>query len=310
MLLLFYGDNHFAADQKISEAIARYLEKAGNDFGLERIDASEVDPANLRELLTSMPFLATSRLVILKDATQNKLVGDKLLEFIDDIPDTTNVIFNEPKPDKRTRLFKALLQKAQPAEFKIPEGRQLIGWVQQQARESGGEIGGNEAKHLIERVGSDPQRLKMELDKLVLSEDEVTNELIDSLIEPTLEESVFELTDAFSRGDTEHSMKIYRELRQNKSDPVYIINMIGWQLRNLAMVAAGEGRPAQAIASDMKLSPYVVRKTQPLAKKIGLENIKKAHTLLAETDVKSKSTKVDTDQLVEQMIWKIARLFS
>ena len=65
MIFFFYGPNSFEARSQIAKLVTQYQKKTGNDFGLDKIEGEKATVAELKAALQAVPFLASSRLVII-----------------------------------------------------------------------------------------------------------------------------------------------------------------------------------------------------------------------------------------------------
>ena len=75
--------------------------------------------------------------------------------------------------------------------------------------------------------------------------------------------------------------------------------MLAWQLHVLAVVKAGGARSADDIARMAKLNPFVVRKTQGLARALTLSRIKQLIRELLQLDLNLKRTAIDADEATQ-----------
>src|SRR3989344_1316771 len=106
MILFFYGPNSYASRRKLQEIIETYKTKTGSDFGLERIDGITSNAKTLGSALRAVPFLASSRLVVIEYLSANKAASGQVESIIEGLPSTTVVVFYEKELDKRTAYFK------------------------------------------------------------------------------------------------------------------------------------------------------------------------------------------------------------
>jgi len=104
---------------------------------------------------------------------------------------------------------------------------------------------------------------------------EITRQTIDLLTEAAPQSTIFELLDAAFAGNAQRAMALYAEQRALKVEPQQIMAMIAWQLHVLAVIKTAGQRSADEIAKDAKLNPYVVRKSQNIARKLTLPELKK-----------------------------------
>lgn len=128
---LFTGENTLFIERERDKWLDLFTEK----YGAHNI--SRLYPSSAKELiqseLTTLPFLAEKRLVLLEDfmvkvsvddtseestpMTQPTQVEDWIMANIEAIPDTTVVVFIQSKPGLTNKLYKKLLQVATVRKF-------------------------------------------------------------------------------------------------------------------------------------------------------------------------------------------------
>jgi len=79
-----------------------------------------------------------------------------------------------------------------------------------------------------------------------------------------------------------------------------------WQLHILAIVKTAGQRSGDMIAKEAKLSPFTIRKTQGLAGRISLAQLKKLVHDLREFDVRLKSESLNADEVVQYYLLSLA----
>ena len=278
---------------------------AHSDLALERIDAEEAEFNRLLESLTSLPFLADKKMVVLRRPSANKQFIEEAEKLLAEIPETTEVIIVEPKLDKRLTYYKLLKKSTNFREYKQLDVAGLARWLVNEAKAKGGSLNQRDAQYLVERVGLDQQLLGNELEKLLLYNTTVTRETIDLLTEATPQSTIFELLESAFSGNAKRAMELYREQRALKVESPQIIAMLAWQLHILALIKAAGDRSADAIASEAKLSPFVVRKSQAIAHKLTIAELKQLVAELLDIDARSKRTNLDIDEALQNYLLKI-----
>jgi DNA polymerase III subunit delta len=306
MVFLFYGPNTFAMRRKLSEMIDTYKKKAGSDFGLERVDGAAISPESLHGLLTATPMFASSRLVIIEQISANKTVAEKALKLLDQVPESTVAVFVEPVIDQRTSFFKELLKAAKPAKFEKLQPHQLSAWVAQQAARFGAQIEPRATSLLIEMVGDDQWRLEQEVMKLANYNPAITAENVRELVEPGYHQTIFDLVDAIVAGRLKQALETYRGLLAAKTNEIYILTMIIWQLRNLLLAKAAGKVTAAELSKRAGISPYVAGKAITSSSRYSYEVLKAAFQAAVETDYLIKSGEGEGEVLVEQLICRLA----
>jgi DNA polymerase-3 subunit delta len=305
MQVTLTGDNAFALRQELRRLTDAFVAEHG-DLALERVDASEADPARVREALTGLPFLAARKLVVLRGLGTNKQLQENIEQLLHDLPETTDVIFVEPKPDKRLSYYKLLKKATDLREFPEPDAGGLARWLADTARDCGGSLGPGDARYLVERVGPNQQLLSGELEKLLLHNPKISRADIENLTEAAPQSTIFQLLEAAFAGDRRRTLGLYAEQRAQSVEPIQIIAMLAWQLHVLAVIKTAGDRGADAIAREARLNPFVVRKSQGIARRLSLPQLKKLVEDLLKIDVQSKRTNLDPDEALQHYLLSLA----
>ena len=305
MIQTLTGANSFLLKRELDAAVAGYLAQHG-DLGLERIDGQEAELVKIREAITSLPFLVSKKLVVLRAPSVNKAFAEKAAQLLADVPETTDVIIVEPKVDKRSSYYKFLKSKTAFQEFNEPDQYALANWLVASAKEQGGTLSSKDANYLVERVGANQQALGNELEKLLLYAPIITRLTIDALTEAAPQSTIFQLLEAVFAGNLGRAFELYDEQRALKVEPAQIIAMIAWQLHVLAIIKTASQRSADAIAGEAKISPYVIRKSQGIARRLTLAKLR---TLLADLlliDRRLKREVIDADEALRHYLLKLS----
>lgn len=276
------------------------------DLALERLDGSEAEPERLQEALTSLPFLAARKLVIIRDGAGNKAFAEQAPELLKAVPETTDVVLVEPKLDKRSSYYKYLKAHTDFLECKQLDAGGLASRLVAAAKEQGGSLSSSDARYLIDRVGSDQQLLMSELEKLVLYDPDVSRHSIDLLTEPAPQSTIFQLLDAAFAGNRKHALALYREQRALKVEPQQIVAMLGWQLHVLALLKTAGDRTPDEVAKAAKVSPYTVKKSVTIARRLTRARLTGLIDRLVSIDQGSKRGKLDLDEALQNYILLLA----
>ena len=305
MIITLTGENTFGRQRELQRLAAAFVAKH-SDLALERLDGEEADFARLRAALTSLGLLTSQKLAILRTPSSNKQFSEKFEQLLDEISDTTDVILVEPKLDKRTAYYKLLKSRTDFRDFPALDANGLAHWLVAAAKDRGASLNPADARYLVERVGTDQQLLSNELDKLLLYDPQISRRSIDTLTEPTPQSTIFQLLEAAFAGNSKRTLDLYAEQRALKVEPPQIVAMLAWQLHVLAIIKTAGDRPASAIASEAKLNPYVVQKSQGIARDLSLAQLKKLIGDLLRIDVASKRTNIDADEALQHYLLSIS----
>jgi DNA polymerase-3 subunit delta len=305
MIITLSGENAFGLGGELDEIVKGFLAEH-DEFGMERVDGEEADYQRLQESLTSLPFLADKKLVVLRRPGANKEFIDHAEELIAGLPETTDAVIVEPKLDKRLAYYKLLKRKTDFREFKELDPGGMVKWLVAEAAKHGAKISQADANYLVLRVGANQQLLANEITKLALYDPQITRQNIDLLTEATPQSTIFELLESAFAGNAKRTMQLYQEQRVQKVEPPQIIAMLAWQLHVLALIKAARDRSTDQIATNARLSPYVVKRSQAIAKRISVNELKDLVKELLSIDVRSKSSALDADEALQNYLLRLA----
>lgn len=304
MQVVVTGGNDYLCRSELKKLTNEFV-KAFGEFGLEKIDASEVEFGRLLESVSSLPFLAARRMIILSNVSANKPLAENIEQLLEAVADTTDLIIDERKFDKRLTLYKTLKKRTDFREYTELDERGLVTWLVAEAKTRGGELKSADAAYLIGLAGLNQLGLSNELDKLLSYNPKVELKTIDLLVEPLPQSSVFELLDAAFAGNRNRAMELYQDQRKQQVEPQAIMGMIAWQLHILAVVKFNDDKSPDEIAKAARINPYVARKSQNLARDLTQQKVKTLVHRALELDVRLKSENIDADDAVQHFLLTI-----
>jgi DNA polymerase-3 subunit delta len=286
MITLFTGPNSYA----IAEAIR--TRTRAFDGEVERLDAADLEPRHLPDLFMGATLFASKRLIVLREASAQKTLWTDLEQWIERVPPETEILLVDQRPDKRTKTYKQLQKHATISEHGDLNEAELASWLQVQARSRETELAPDVLRYFIGCVGRDQWRLMSEFDKLLLSGEPITKQLIQDITEPYPEATAFELLEAVFSGSTARVHELLSLVRE-REDPYQFFGLLSSQVLSLlAIVNAGTRRPDD-IARDVGVHPFVVRKLGSVARSRGKKSIERLVEKLARADERIKTTGID-----------------
>ncbi len=306
MITTLTGENDSLRQDAVHQLVSSFVAEHG-DMALERLDGEEVSYERMREAAQSLPFLSPRKLVVLRAPSANKDFTEKFEDFVADIAETNDIVLVEPKLDKRLSYYKQLKKDTDFKEFKVLDGPALERYLSEYAAKHGGSLRAADARLLVNRVGTNQLMLQHEVDKLLAYDPNISQATVELLTERTPQSSIFELLDATFAGNARRAMAMYEEQRGQKVEPQQIIAMLVWQLHVLAIIKTAGQRSADTVAKEARLSPFTVRKTQNLARRISLAQLKALVTQLRQFDVRLKSEGLSADEVVRYYLLNLAQ---
>jgi DNA polymerase-3 subunit delta len=301
MVFSLTGNNTFALRNRLNDIVDMFIKEHG-ELALERIDAEEVEAQVILDALQNLPFLATKKMVVVRNLSQNKEGAEKIEQIINAAKEDTELILYESSIDKRTAYFKTLKSKTQLEDLRELDARGLAKWLVEEAKKRGGELKAADAGYLVDRAGNDQALISNELDKLIIYNPKISRQNIDLLTDPLPQSKVFELLDAAFSGRKSRALELYEEQRAQKVEPQKILAMIAWQLQLLALTKYADGKSTAAIAKDVGMNPYPISKAANLSHKLDEEKFNNMVKFACEIDLKSKTKTYDLDEALKTYI--------
>lgn len=302
MISVLTGPNIFLLRAELQRRVQVFVHEYSN-MAYEQLDGEEVEYSRIAEAVQSLPFLAARKLVVLRSPGTNKQFMDTYETLLADIPEITDVLIVEPRPDKRTTYYKWLKKQLDFQEFAELDENDLIRWTASYAKEQGSSIATSEAQYLLARVGTSQERLAHEIEKLALAGTAITKQAIDDLTEQTPQSKIFDLLDAAWTGNTKRALELYQEQRVLKVEPQEIIGMLGWQLRQVALAKTAGSHD---LVREGKVSPYSANKAKKIANRLSLRQLRQQVRDLATIDARSKREPLDLDEALQNYLLKLS----
>lgn len=301
------GTNIFQRNQLLNKLIEQFVEKHG-DLALEKIEANTAEYNHISGAIESLPFLAAKKMVVIYDLSQNKEAAENIDKLVNLAEETTDLIIVESKLDKRGVYYKTLKKITSFNEFGEMDEAGLTKWLIEETGTRKAKISRADADYLVQRVGADQLRLSNELTKLIQYNSEITRKSIEELTEQSPSSTIFNLVDSIFSGNTKQAIKIYDEQRKLRVEPQAIHGMLVWQMHAVTVASmAPEGASSADIAKDAGMSPFVVQKSQKIARSMGRAKIKEFMTLLRDFDYRSKHEVFDYDDALRYAILSLAK---
>ncbi|MFH1509153.1 MAG: DNA polymerase III subunit delta [bacterium] len=299
MIYFLFGEDTYRSGQKVKTFKDKFLKASQNgELNFSHLKDADLNLAKVKSEISTMPFLNKTRLVLLENALSKgkKEFKDSLAEVLEEnkVPESTVLLIWEKEiPDKRIKLFKFLNKSKTAEEFDLLTGLALTNYVKELVAQKEAKINSEALGKLIQFVGSDLNRIDIELEKLALYKDglEISVADVEKLVAPTFQENIFAFTDALGRKNKQEALTfLHTEMKTGKHE-LYMMTMIQYQLRNLLIVKDLQERGVNEyqIAREAKLHPFVVKKSLEQTRNFSSEELKQMMEKLytADEDIKN-----------------------
>lgn len=283
MTEFYYGENSFEINKQIELVKKQFADKYGSE-NIVVLDSTKTDQV-LAEIVNTGLF-SCNRLVILKNVFSNKTLIEKLPSVLKLIDEETELIVVDTKPDKRTKLYKALLY-GKSREYKLPKN--LSQFVENEAKSQGVKMDERAIEKLIEYSSGDVWRVSNEIAKLKVIKSEISEDDIEKYVEPSLEANAFQILDDIFGQRKKIALDKIKLLKQNE-DPVRFFGLLSSQAYNLAVAKCGD-KPSSVVAKEVGVHPYAMSKSYNIARRISEEEVMRIAKIISEVDIKIKSSK-------------------
>lgn len=317
MIIFLHGPDTFRSKRKLAEfkgKFIREIDKSG--LNIEQIDASNLDFSALEKAVLTPPFLVKKRMVIINNLLsepKNKILHENVEKLLAKTQvQKVIIIFWEGDlgaTAQKTALAKKLINEKLAHRFDLLDTAGLSAWTLFEIKKRGSTISKAALSLLCAEVGSNLWQMNSEIEKLTAAtgKKEITENLVKELVAAKLQEDIYQLTDAIGQKNSGKAVLLIREHLESGTAPLELLGKITWQFRNLLLVKEfieknGQGYAPDRIAFQLKLHPYVVKKTLSHAKNFSLSSIKTQYAILLDADRKMKSTNIDPELLLSLMV--------
>lgn len=323
MLYLFWGPNDFSMGKEIASMRGSLGAPEVASLNYAESAAPALGPGGLASLAQTMPFLGEKRLVVVRgllapfeprqkagraEAGEGReepallpikgaeALLSPLLEVLNNLPPTTDLVLVEEKVGPKNALFSRLPKGAVVKEFQLPPRPELEGWILQHAKALGGVVNPAAAHALAESIGPDLWALDSELHKLLTytSGRPVGQEEVHLLVAQVREANIFALIDAVMALRPGQALGMTHQLLDGGTSPSHLLVMLARQVRLLlqAKDLAGRGATPQAMADVLGFrSPWPAKKLAQQAEGYSYPRLGSIYRRLVEEDLALKTGK-------------------
>ena len=184
---------------------------------------------------------------------------------------------------------------------------QLARWAAGILSRAGRRINAGNMEYFLSLAGDDMENISSELEKLIsytLGRDVIEKKDIDTICSPQIANRIFDMIAAIANRKTRQAMDLYEDLLTLKEPPMRILFLIARQFNQILQVKelAAQGMDRAAIASRLKLQPFVVGKVMAQARAFTREQILSYVNLCVDAEESVKTGRLSDRLAVELLI--------
>lgn len=320
MLIYIYGEDTFSSRHYLKQQVERFKkERDPQGMNVVFLDGQKEESSRLWNEITSAPFLAEKRMVVIQNILSTKDT-DVLESFVrgikeNKIPEKNVVIIWQGEPIGKTKiageLGKTLAKEKWAKEFVPLVGAAMSGWIKTEINNRGGTIGTSALSYLVQNVGQDMWYANTLVDQLVAYANgkEISLAEVQLFLEEKSDDNIFNMVDAIVAGNQKLAFKLIEDQRRLGQEDGYLFSMILRQFRILISLRdlfnRQENISSDEMAKVLALHPFVVKKSLPLIKRYSLDKLKDIYRQLLEIDIKTKTGLADQSWLIDLFVGKL-----
>jgi len=315
---LLYGPEEYLREDFVGVLKKACLPGGEDDFSYKKLNQDSFSVRAFEDAVDALPFLTDRTFVEVRSVDINKFNesdANRISKQIADLPDYCTVVFIQDagfEPDGRKKLIKAIKKHGKDVEFTQQPQSSIVKWVRKRFAAHQKHISPQNAEFLVNYSGSLMQQLIPEIEKVAAFTrgDEVTVYEIEAVASKSAETAVFELSDKLASKNYDEAAEVMGELLGRKdTEPIMLLALIGNQMRNIyaAKIAESERKNRDYIMEVTGVRfDFLVRKLQDHAKRFSLERLERTVLLCAETDFLMKSSSIEDEELLKDLLVKLA----
>jgi len=330
LLYVLFGADDFSLNESLEEIKSEIGDKSLLDSNTTVLDGQQLTPNRLREVCTTLPFLAPKRLVIVNgllerfehrvgQGRQKKKAKDNqpndykaFTALVDEFPDSTVLVLIDRDIKNKNPLLKELLPRAKVKTFPLLRNEKLRQWIGKRIKQEGGTISPQALDLLSRLVGSNLWIMAGEISKLVsfalgwrIEEDDVR-----TVVGYSQQANVFNMVDAVLESRASQAQQAIQQLLQMGMAPPYLLFMLARQARLLvqAKELIKKGKSEFEIQNKLGLtSEFAWRKTAEQASRYSFERLKELYHRLLAADLSIKTGKYEPELALNILAAELCR---
>ncbi|WKY45943.1 DNA polymerase III subunit delta [Eubacteriaceae bacterium ES2] len=317
---LLTGPEKFLSQKTEKKIISTAVDIGMNAVNVTVYTEKNTDFSDVIANCETLPFLSAKRVIILHDSIDlgkiSALNNDRLLSYLEKPLESSILIINWEKPDKRKKIYKSLEKYATVIEFAKLTHLELKNWINEELNSRNKKMDKDVLENFINRsmyLTNDLVSLE-NMDHMInqlcdfSDEKEILteNDLIQVLPE-SIEDGIFRLIDYAMSGDKGNALLMLGQFYLEGESPFGVFSLLLRQIRQLLMVKVhGQKlKKADLIAKEMKISLYVVNKILSNARKYSINQLLDLLTAGADYDYQMKTGEIDQNMALELFILKM-----
>ncbi len=310
-IYLLYGEEEYLKKQfrdKLKNAIVP--DDGGMNYNY--FEGKDIKVNEIVSIAGTVPFFAERRLIVVENSGFFKTVNEAINELINELPETTTMVFVESQVDKRIATYKTVADKGYICELNYQTEAMLSKWIAGRLKEANMTMTPDVIALFLSATGNDMTNIANELEKLItyaLGKDRITSRDVETLVVEQINGKIFDMIDAIGAKNTKKALGFYKDLIAIKEPPMRIMYMLARQFNIMLKVKelgeAGYGK--DEIAGKIGIASFIVGKTLRQISVFSMKMLRDAIEDCVSYEEDVKNGRLDDMASVEMIIIKYSR---
>lgn len=325
MKYFIYGDDEFLVKEKINSIKQKIEPSELLDSNLSDFEAADISIDLLIANVTAVPFLSNRRVVIarywliefqrkiLASKTKN-LELKKLIDFLENIPESTDLIFVENEYSTSSNLSKLINGKFEVLKCYSPNYSSLFQWIQGRANHYQIAIEPSAIRFLGDSIGLNTRLLVNELHKLNIycRDQKITKLDVELLVASSKESSIFQIIDSILERNLNLAISKSHMILDQGADIGLIVFMLARQIRliTLTKYLKKKNISKSQYSSRLGVHGYALEKTIKQELLFTENQLDQIQRKILEIEILVKSSNLNQRLLTDRLILEIFELIT
>ena len=311
---LFYGNEGYLIKNYEKALETAILAPGAEIMNHDIFEEKRASVNAIMDAAETLPFLNERRLITIRNSGffqkgSAKEEGERLVAYVESLPESVCLLFIEEKVEKNNRLYKALAKAGEAVEFKTPTEKELTLWIKTECKKQSVSMADSVIQFFLQMVEADMESILREVEKLISYKGEggtIGIEDVKAISTPSLEAKVFDLVRAVAEEKPEKAVSIYRGLLVLKESPYMVLSLITRQFRLifLSTLLSEDGATNSEIAGKLDIREFAVKEYLRQGKRFSRLAWKRALEDCLKTDLDIKMGRAAEETAVELLIMK------
>lgn len=309
-VFLFIGEDDYLREKAIKDLSSSLLDSSSRELDYKVFYGGETSAREILDVAATMPFLASRRLVVIKDFEKlSKEDIDRIITYLRKPSESTCLVL-ETKDDSVTKEYASMTRYVNIKRFDTLIGQELSSWIKQFVASHGKSIDETAVKDLKELQGQNLLSFAQELEKLITfvgERDRIKLDDVEALVGKSLTLSAFELTWAIERNRVDDAIRIVSDLLLIGKKHYEIIGLLCWHFNRIlkAKMLEVKGESRFGIVNSLKIHKRYSDDFFKQLDSLEIDQVRSKMRVLLDADLDIKRTKFDPALVLELAIIRL-----